>query len=305
MLCATLAIDWLSNPAQALEFGARRLWDVQFHSILSLSSGRPTPIDVRLHGSQWSVHSASAGDFTSTWPPTVSTFRSQYVEDDDDSQQYNRMHATGYLSMDSELDTEHSIVPLHDLRMRLRKMDMEVFYDKLALFANYGATYRRVLSCYHGVDASGLEEFLVGIQGAGDDLDKYVIFVQSALFHLMLRSSLSEYRLHPAVLDAALQVAVHPLITGAITPGRYYLPSKIGAFIVHDALAQGIPERIYAHGVFVKWMPGESSCQFEAHPDVLKYLQSRLHTISSSSMNTVRCCALSKPLRWLPTGVCR
>ncbi|TFY55679.1 hypothetical protein EVJ58_g8093 [Rhodofomes roseus] len=132
----------------ALEFGAKRLWDVQFHSILSLASERPTPIDVALDGPKWSVRSAAVAEFT-----------------------------------------------------------------------------RR-------------EEFLVEIRGAGNDLD-----------------NVSDYRLHPAILDAALHIAVHPTITGALSQGRYYLPSKLGTMIIHDALAQGIPEKLYAHGVFVKWTP--------------------------------------------------
>ncbi|KAH9918099.1 ketoacyl-synt-domain-containing protein [Fomitopsis serialis] len=213
----------------ALEFGAKKLWNIQFHSVLSLSSERPTPIDVRLEDSQWSVHSAPAADFVNTWPPT-----------------YDRVHATGYLSMESELDGDASPVAINDIRARLKMMETKSFYDNLRSFANYGTTYRRVLSCYHGVDASGLEEFLIEIRGAGDDLD-----------------NLSDYRLHPAILDAALQVAVHPLITGAVAHGHYYLPSKLGTLVIHDALAQGMPEKIYAHAVFVKWMPESLTYDFK------------------------------------------
>lgn len=72
-------------------------------------------------------------------------------------------------------------------------------------------------------------------------------------------NSVSEYRLHPAILDSALHFAVHPLLTGAIDHGRYYLPSKVGALTTHDALAVGIPEKVYAYGIFVKWTPGKTS----------------------------------------------
>ncbi|KAH9934282.1 ketoacyl-synt-domain-containing protein [Fomitopsis serialis] len=212
----------------ALEFGAKRLWDVQFYSMLSLSAERPTPVDVKLEGSQWSVRSAAATNFTNTWPPT-----------------YNRVHATGYLSVESELDADAPVVPLDDIRARLKKLEMKSFYSNLGSFANYGPTYRRVLSCYHGIDASGLEELLVQIRGAEDDLE-----------------NLSEYRLHPAILDAALHAAVHPLITGAIAQGHYYLPSKIGTLVTHEALAEGIPRMVYAHGVFVKWAPDSLTYDF-------------------------------------------
>lgn len=40
--------------------------------MLSLSSNPPTPVDVRLSGSRWSIHSATAAEFTRSWPPTVS-----------------------------------------------------------------------------------------------------------------------------------------------------------------------------------------------------------------------------------------
>ncbi|KZT71132.1 ketoacyl-synt-domain-containing protein [Daedalea quercina L-15889] len=213
----------------ALEFGAKRLWDVNFHSMLSLSSERPTPVHVQLEGSKWSVRSASALDFSLIWPPA-----------------YHRLHATGYLSMCSEADTDIRPVPLSDIRARLQKLEMKNFYDSLASFANYGPTYRRVLSCYHGVDRCGLEELLVEIRGAANDLD-----------------NLSYYCLHPAILDAALHVAVHPLITGAITDGRYYLPSRVGALTIHDALERGIPDRIYAYGVFVSWTPDSLTYDFK------------------------------------------
>ncbi|OBZ65510.1 putative polyketide synthase 2 [Grifola frondosa] len=57
----------------ALEFGARKLFNVEFISILPLSSDRPIPVDVKLEGPRWSVHSASSTDFTKTWPIKVNT----------------------------------------------------------------------------------------------------------------------------------------------------------------------------------------------------------------------------------------
>ena len=74
--------------------------------------------------------------------------------------------------MESELDAPVPHVPLDDVRARLKKWDMKSFYSHLDSFANYGPTYRRVLSCYQGLGSAGREEFLVEIRGAGDDLDK-------------------------------------------------------------------------------------------------------------------------------------
>lgn len=49
---------------------------------------------------------------------------------------------------------------------------MKGFYDHLISFANYGPSYRRVLSCYHGIDKHGLEEILIEVRGLEQDLDK-------------------------------------------------------------------------------------------------------------------------------------
>jgi hypothetical protein len=43
---------------QALEFGARQLWDVDFLFMLSLSGEQPVPIEVSAEGPRWSVRSA-------------------------------------------------------------------------------------------------------------------------------------------------------------------------------------------------------------------------------------------------------
>jgi hypothetical protein len=48
------------NIQQALEFGARKIWDVSFLSMLGLTSARPTPVRIYLEDSQWTVKSASA-----------------------------------------------------------------------------------------------------------------------------------------------------------------------------------------------------------------------------------------------------
>ena len=67
--------------------------------------------------------------------------------------------------------TDGAQIPLEQIRQRLNKWEMKGFYDQLDLFAQYGPTYRRLLSCYHGM-ASGSEEYLVEIRGADNNLDK-------------------------------------------------------------------------------------------------------------------------------------
>lgn len=72
--------------------------------------------------------------------------------------------------MENELSAPSSTVPITSLRERLVKWDMKQFYNHLETFAQYGPTYRRVLSCYHGIDFSGKEELLIEVRGAADDL---------------------------------------------------------------------------------------------------------------------------------------
>lgn len=44
----------------ALEFGATVLWDIEFRAMMSLSGESPTPVEVRLDGSHWTVKTATA-----------------------------------------------------------------------------------------------------------------------------------------------------------------------------------------------------------------------------------------------------
>ena len=57
---------------QALEYGAKKLWNVEFTSMLGLSSERPIPINVTLDGNKWSV--ASPANPTS-FPLNVSCYQ--------------------------------------------------------------------------------------------------------------------------------------------------------------------------------------------------------------------------------------
>ncbi|KAL6298078.1 polyketide synthase [Sparassis latifolia] len=206
----------------ALEFGAKKLLNVEFISFLALSSEHPTPVHVKLEGSHWTVSSASSADFTKSWPP-----------------QYNRLHAKGYLSMNASAGEHRDPVPLDYIRERLQPVEMNGFYDGFKTFADYGPTYQRILACNMGTDENGRDEVLVQVRGADHDIP-----------------DLSEYHIHPAILDCALHVVVHPLITGSRDKGRYYLPSKVGTLIIHDALQKkSFPRMIYAHAVLHKWLP--------------------------------------------------
>ncbi|KZT25650.1 ketoacyl-synt-domain-containing protein [Neolentinus lepideus HHB14362 ss-1] len=212
----------------ALEFGARTLLDVEFISIITLSSERPTPVDVRLNGHKWTVHSVAPADIAKKWPL-----------------QYDRLHAQGYLSVDRPAEAP-PIVDLKPILRRLAPIDMKNFYDGFANFAQYGPMYQRIQACYRGLDDRGREEVVVEVRGDDGDI-----------------SDLDGYHLHPAILDAALHIMVHPILTCCWDKTRYYLPSKVAAFTVHDALFENpFPRTVYAHGIMSSWSPKSITYDF-------------------------------------------
>ncbi|KAI0068531.1 hypothetical protein BV25DRAFT_1817381 [Artomyces pyxidatus] len=205
----------------ALEQGARKLWNVDFLSILPLSSDRPVPVQLFTEDSFWTVKSASSQDF-STWPT-----------------QYNRLHSRGSLSMNIEEHERHRVLPIDDIRSRLKPINTNELYAGFSSFAQYGSTYQRITGCLRGVDAAGRDEILVEIRGTDDDLP-----------------DIADYRLHPAVLDAALHILVHPTIAGSRDPEYFFLPSKIAYVVIPDALIDNpFPRVIYTHATLRRWSP--------------------------------------------------
>lgn len=67
--------SWMDNADlfgwKALEFGAKKLYNVELVSIMALSAKRSTPVEVRREGSRWSVLSSAAIHYTKTWPLQV------------------------------------------------------------------------------------------------------------------------------------------------------------------------------------------------------------------------------------------
>ncbi|KAI0068519.1 ketoacyl-synt-domain-containing protein [Artomyces pyxidatus] len=206
----------------AFEEGARKLWNVEFLSILPLSSDRPVPVQLFKEDSFWTIRSSSSTDYT-TWPI-----------------QYNRLHSQGNLTMAIE---EHERQPasgfLSICQPTPKARPPSALYDGFSSFAQYGPKYQRINSCLRGVDATGRDEILVEIRGADDDLP-----------------DIADYRLHPAVFDAALHILVHPTIAGSRDPEYFYLPSKIGSVVLPDALVDNaFPRVIYAHATLRQWSP--------------------------------------------------
>ena len=68
--------------------------------------------------------------------------------------------------------------------------------------------------------------------------------------------SLADYRVHPAILDAAIHVMVHPILTGNFHPELYHLPSRVSS--VRLLRLGPLPETVYGYATLVKWPPGKS-----------------------------------------------
>ncbi|KAI0364111.1 ketoacyl-synt-domain-containing protein [Pilatotrama ljubarskyi] len=207
----------------ALEFGAWKLYNVELVSILSLSAKRPTPVEVCLDGSRWSVLSAATVDYTKTWP-----------------MKYNRVHAKGHLCMQPDPDDVRTGRDISGISSRLQPVNMIGFYDAFRSFADYGPSYQRVLACSYARDRdTGRDEWLVKIRGADTDIP-----------------DIADYRIHPAILDASLHILVHPVVTGVNDPSQYYLPSRVGALVLHEALLhRPFPPTLYVHATFKTWTP--------------------------------------------------
>lgn len=66
------------------------------------------------------------------------------------------------------------------------------------------------------------------------------------------------YLLHPAILDACIQVTAYKPFHGNFDPNVYYLPAHVDAVIIHQPLRVGyFPAHIYAHVELKAWTPGK------------------------------------------------
>jgi acyl transferase domain-containing protein/aryl carrier-like protein len=206
----------------ALEFGARKLWNTRFISILGLSSEDPVPIQAELKGMRWTIRSAAPGDQYVKWPIS-----------------YDRAHATGFLSTDATVE-DKAPLDIARIRSRVAPANMKTFYQRLAEFAQYGPLYQRITECFRGTNEQGQQELLVRVRANDADL----------------QPEIEDYHIHPAIFDAAVHAAVHPMITGCRDGQSYYLPARAGYLETHDALyAKPFPKFVYSHLTLVRTTP--------------------------------------------------
>ncbi|KAJ7716081.1 hypothetical protein B0H16DRAFT_1476979 [Mycena metata] len=202
----------------ALEFGAKSLWNIKFHSMLSLSATSPTPVEVLANGKYFSVKSH---------PVT-----GKYFNFDPAS---HRLHADGYFS--SELAQRPADLDLRAIRARCVNVDTKNFYDELNHFANYGPTYRRLDELHVGG-----REVLARIKGLTADLAKdgnYVL--HPAILDAALHSGI-----HPRV-----HMVTDPNVY--YLPER--VNSMFVYDTLDRELQSG--EHVYSYATFQAWTPSE------------------------------------------------
>ncbi|KAH7907339.1 putative polyketide synthase [Hygrophoropsis aurantiaca] len=210
----------------ALELGARVLWDVQFHAILSLSSETPVPVEMEVDELHWSITSRSG-------------VAAKYGEPD---RAKRRVHAEGYMSRQSVEGLDP--IDISAIRNRCDTLKMEGFYNKLQYFAQYGPVYQRATEVYIGAS-----ELLVKVKGGDADLPGF-----------------ENYIIHPAVLDACFHAIVHPDFTSDWDRNAYYLPSQVGAFVLHNRLL-GEQAVVYAHVTLKEWLPDQLTVDIQVTSD--------------------------------------
>ncbi|KAF4610126.1 hypothetical protein D9613_010407 [Agrocybe pediades] len=200
----------------AVEFGASTLINVNLRSIMSLSSEKPVKVDITLDGAYWAVKSIT----------------SSKSRKDGSSSSNERLHADGYLSF--EVPKPTAPLDIEEVRSRCTGHIGSGFYPSLSYFSAYGPPFQRVTNMYFNEN-----EALASIKGLDSALLKD-----------------GNYFLHPAILDACIQVSAYKPFHGDYDPNVYYLPAHVDALIVHQGAKQAyFPGHLYAHVQLKKWKP--------------------------------------------------
>ncbi|KAF7329008.1 Polyketide synthase [Mycena venus] len=203
----------------ALEFGAKTLWNVKFHSMLSLSAPSPVPVEVVASGKYFSIksHPVNNGKYYNHDPSSL------------------RLHADGYFTTD--IAPRPADLDLTAVMQRCAVVEIKDFYKELSHFTQYGPTFQRV----DELRVNGVE-VLARVKGLSADL-----------------AIDSKYVLHPALLDATLHAGIHPRVHMTTDPNVYYLPERVNSIFVYDTLdASSLSsEHLYAYATFQSWTPSE------------------------------------------------
>ncbi|KAF8898071.1 hypothetical protein CPB84DRAFT_1748077 [Gymnopilus junonius] len=150
----------------------------------------------------------------------------------DASSNTGRLHADGYLSF----ETPHAVsaLDIEAVRNRCPGHIGSGFYPSLSYFSAYGTHFQRVTNMYYSVN-----EALASIKGT----DAFL-------------ASDGKYNLHPAILDACIQMTAYKPFHGDYDPNVYYLPAHVDAIIAHQPLKVNyFPAHIYAHIELKQWKP--------------------------------------------------
>ena len=137
-------------------------------------------------------------------------------------------------------------------------------------FAQFGPMYRRIQACSVARGPNGVVEVLTEVRGPDGDIPKYVVVQPDFLSNTqMVPFSIADYRLHPAILDAAIHVMVHPALTGNYDSELYHLPSRVSS--VRLLRTGPLPKTIYAYAALVRWSPGTTSHNLTSRESLIGY----------------------------------
>ncbi|EGO26553.1 putative polyketide synthase [Serpula lacrymans var. lacrymans S7.9] len=201
----------------ALEAGAKVLWNVKFHTILSMSAESPVPVEVEIDRMHWAVKSRG-GSANLMEGTTVAS----------------RLHADGFMSKVPVDNLDN--LNIEAIRSRCQPRSMENFYDALKHFAQYGPVFRRITEFNMGID-----EAVLTIRGGAADLpgfDNFVIHpaILDACIHVVVHPSFTRNPDHKVYyLPARVETfMVHERLSQGTFPGT-----------------------VYAHALLREWRPSE------------------------------------------------
>ncbi|KAH9934350.1 uncharacterized protein B0H18DRAFT_1188403 [Fomitopsis serialis] len=248
----------------ALEAGASIVWNVHFRSFFSLAPDVPTALKVDINGMHWQVLSSTDGG----------------VVAENNDQHEPRMHAEGFMTRDP-----HGLVicegfVLSEVLQRAKLQDADNFYSGFHHFAQYGPLFSRIRRYYFGSSYA-----LVELEG----LDE---------------ASLSNYIIHPGLLDACIHVLVHPRFTANWDSNVYYLPSALGSLAIRreSSLTQLLRGTLYAYVVLTEWSPDEIAADVHVVSAegqgicTLRDLKVTRHYVTSPTPVSKRFQVISQPL---------
>ncbi|KZT01344.1 ketoacyl-synt-domain-containing protein [Laetiporus sulphureus 93-53] len=200
-----------------LEAGARVMWNVQFHSMLFLSSETPNVVLVEIDRMRWSVKSLQPSPYGGAGSP--------------------RLHASGYMTGDSVSNTDQLPIDIVAVCARCQARSVKVFYENLTHFAQYGSLYRRAAEVH-----LGFKEALVKVKGLDEDLSA----IPGYIIHPAILDACIHVVVHPDFTGNPNKDVYY--LPSRV--GRFMYHGSLDN-------GRMLPDFLYAYAVLKEWLPGE------------------------------------------------